>query len=287
MKITPLTANTFASDGGAMFGLVPKGIWQRLCTPDDKNLIPQRCNAWLIETDDGKKGLIETGCGDPQWFSEREREIHQLEETWLLPQSLKALGLRFEDIDFILLSHAHWDHAGGLMDPEGNPVFPNAEIFLRENEVLCALGRDPLLYKSYPEKIYETFQRLSDRVFPVPDDDPEVLPGIYMLPAAGHSEGQACIYFTEAELAGNEGKTISALFTGDNLPGKHHLRMVFQTAYDTYPLKTRAWKQQWLPRCAQDDVMLMFTHDPDVFGAWIDADEKHEYVVRDVYTGEA
>ena len=285
MKLTPLTANTFASDGGAMFGLVPKGIWQGLCPPDEKNMIRQRANAWLIETADGKKGLLESGCGDPAWFSERERSLHQLESEWLLARSLKTLGIAFEDIDFILLSHAHWDHAGGLMHPDGRPVFPNAEIFLREAEVNCVLGKDPLLYKSYPGKIQQSFKTLSHLIFPVPDDDPEVLPGIYMLPAPGHSEGQAGIFFSSTELTGREGKKLSALFTGDNCPSQHHLRMVFQSAYDTYPLKTRAWKQEWLPRCAADDILLLFTHDPECFGAWIREDPKHEFVVRETYGG--
>lgn len=287
MKITPLTSNTFASDGGAMFGLVPKGIWKRFCPPDDHNLIPQRANSWLIETDDGKKGLLESGCGNPDWYSERERALHHLEESWWLEQSLQRLEIKYEDIDFIVLSHAHWDHAGGLMDPEGNPVFPNAEIFLRQEEVECVLGEDPLLYKSYPPKIRETFKKLSPHIFPVPDDDPEMLPGLYLLPARGHSEGQAGIYFSSTEIAGRGEEKFSALFAGDNCPSQHHLRMVFQTAYDTYPLKTRAWKQKWLPRCAKDNLLLLFTHDPEAYGAWIVADEKHEYVVRELYTGES
>jgi len=284
MKITPLASNTFASDGGAMFGLVPKPIWQKVCPADEKNRIQQRANTWLIETDDGKIGLLEVGCGNPEWFSEREREQHQLEESWLLPKALKALGYEFSDIDFILLSHAHWDHAGGLMDPEGNPVFPNAEIFLREAEVECVRGKDPLLYKSYPEHIQNTFETLGHLIFPIPDDEPEFLPGIFLLPAPGHSEGQACIFFTETEVAGHKGKT-SAIFTGDNCPSQHHLRMVFQSAYDTYPLKTRAWKQQWFPRCDKDHTLLLFTHDPHAFGAWIKADPKKEFIVKDLYTG--
>ncbi len=286
MNLTPLTANTFLSDGGAMFGLVPKGIWSRMVEADEQNRIRQRAISLLIETEDGKRGLVETGCGDPVWFSDREREMSGLEEEWLLRQSLAEQNLGFEDIDFILLSHAHWDHAGGLTDPEGNPVFPNAEIFLRAAEVECATGGDPLLYKSYPPKIQAAFEQIGDRIFPVPDEDPEVLPGIYLLPAEGHTEGQACISFTRPTLSGCDREVAAAIFTGDNCPTQHHLRMVFQSAYDTYPLKTRAWKRTWFPRCAEEDLLLLFTHDAEAYGAWIQADPKKEYVVTDMYTGD-
>jgi len=284
MRLTPLAANTFASDGGAMFGLVPKALWSRRVTPDDTNCIAQRANVLLIEID-GKTGLVDTGCGDPDWFSDRERAHHQLEEQWLLPQSLAAHGLGFQDIDFILLSHAHWDHAGGLVTPDGKPTFPNAEVFLRAAEVDCATGGDPLLFKSYPETVRRAFDILGDRMFPVPDEEPEVLDGIYLLPAPGHTEGQAGIYFVEPELAGTDAAPRSALFAGDNCPTRHHLRMVFQTAYDTYPLKTRAWKREWLPRVANDHSLLLFTHDPDAFGVWIEADDREEFKVTELYTG--
>ena len=284
MKITPLVANTFASDGGAMFGLVPKALWQKKVTPDDTNCIAQRANVLLIETED-KVGLVDTGCGNPDWYSDRERTHHQLEESWLLPTSLKQAGKTFEDIDFILLSHAHWDHAGGLLTPEETPVFPNAEIFLRSKEAECVTGGDPLLYKSYPKNIQRTFEVLGDRIFSVPDDEPEILNGIYLLPAPGHTEGQAGIFFREPTLAGTDQQITSALFAGDNCPTQHHLRMVFQTAYDTYPLKTRAWKREWLPRIASDKTLLLFTHDSDTFGAWIKADERKEFVVTEAYPG--
>lgn len=284
MKLTPLTANTFRSDGGAMFGLVPKPLWNRLIDCDEHNRIPQRALSLLIETDDGKRGLLETGCGDPAWFSPRERQLHHLETHWHLPRSLERLGLGFDDIDFVLLSHAHWDHAGGLTDPRGTPTFPNADIFLRAAEIDCATGGDPLLYKSYPPKIQQAFADLGHRIYPVPDDDPEVFPGIYLLPAPGHTRGQACVFFTRPRLAGHDRPPPAALFTGDNCPTRHHLRMVFQSAYDTYPLQTRAWKRTWWPRCAEENLLLLFTHDPDVDGAWIQTDPKKEYQLTDTYT---
>ncbi len=289
MRLTPLTANTFRSDGGAMFGLVPKALWEKRCPAHGDNTIDQRANVILVETDDGKMGLVDTGCGDPEWYGERERELHGLESEWLLPQSLAALGLDFADIDWIVLTHAHWDHAGALTDPDGTPVFPNAAVYLRETELDSVLGGDPLLYKSYPPKVVQSFQGLSERIFPAADNTPGKAsgpaPGVTILPASGHTEGQACILFDAPRLAGSDAIPQLALFAGDNCPTQHHLRMVFQTAYDTFPLKTRAWKRSWLAKCAEEDILLLFSHDPELFGAWLHADPKHEFVISKPYAG--
>lgn len=260
-----------------MFGLVPKPLWEKRCPPGPDNAIPQRCNVLLIHHPNGSLGLVDTGCGDPAWYPQKARALHQLEPSWHLRQSLSDAQVDFADIDWVLLSHAHWDHAGALLTPDGAPVFPNATLHLRATEWALATGGDPLLYKSYPENIVRALQTLKHRVHLVEDDHPEVLPGIHMYPAVGHTDGQACICFAHPELPGQP-DCPAALFTGDNCPTQHHLRMVFQTAYDTQPLQTRAWKRYWFPRCAKERIPLLFTHDPDIYGAWIQPDPRQEYV---------
>jgi glyoxylase-like metal-dependent hydrolase (beta-lactamase superfamily II) len=279
MNVYPLVANHFLSDGGAMFGLVPKKLWSRICTADENNQIPQRTNVLLIEHPDAGWGLLDTGCGSPEAFSEKERTLHGLDDTWLLSEALKNQGLTFNDISWVVLTHAHWDHAGGLVLPDGSPAFPNAEIHLLQAELDLATGGDPLLYKSYPQSVTSALETLRDKLRPVQAAGTEILPGIRLESAAGHTAGQACIRVDHPVIRGDSANAPPALlFTGDNCPTRHHLRMVFQTAYDTFPLDTRAWKQKWFPICANEEIPLFFSHDADTFGAWIQPDPKHEFV---------
>lgn len=278
MHITPIAANRFLSDGGAMFGLVPKVIWQKRCPADGENFLIQRANSFLVRDNEGGLGLVDCGCGDPAGFSERERAMHGLEEDWLLRRSLTAAGVSFDEIQWVLLSHAHWDHAGGLRLPDGSPTFPNARILLRETELELALGGNPLLYKSYPAAVQESLTALRDRIVTVSDSGEEVLPGIRVFSGAGHTDGQACIVFESPRIEGETAEVPAAVFAGDNCPTQHHLRLVFQTAYDTFPLKTRAWKREWLPRIADEGRVLLFTHDPEAYGALIEPHPRDEFV---------
>lgn len=140
-SVTFLTASTFVSDGGAMFGLVPKPIWSKMVVPDQHNAIPQRGNSLLLRCSDGRLGLVETGCGNPSWFPKKERKHHGLPESWQLMDALAQADVSPAAIDFILLTHAHWDHAGGLFDPVSNKsVFPNATIYLHQHEYADAVG---------------------------------------------------------------------------------------------------------------------------------------------------
>jgi len=285
MFITPLPANQFVSDGGAMFGLVPKVLWQKRCPADAQNAIPQRANSFLVRDNEGGLGLVDCGCGDPADFPERERALHGLETEWLLRKSLAALGTAFDDINWVMLSHAHWDHAGGLLRPDGSPTFPKARLLLRATERDLVLGGDPLLFKSYPDRVKQALETLADRTGVFAGEGEEVLPGIRVYSGAGHTGGQACIVFEEPEVAGLPEKLPAAVFAGDNMPTRHHLRMVFQTAYDTWPLKTRAWKREWLPRIAKGGWALLFTHDPGAYGATIVEDPKEEFCVKTLLTG--
>ncbi len=262
-----------------MFGLVPKALWSRICPANEQNLIAQRANVLLIKHPEAGWGLLDTGCGSPDAFSEKERTLNGLDDRWLLETALHEKNLTFNDIAWVVLTHAHWDHAGGLLLPDGSPAFPKAAIHLFRTEYDLATGGNPLLYKSYPARIADGLRRLQPHIRPVTEPGTEIYPGIHLESAAGHTAGQACVRVDGPELPGHPDPAPPALlFTGDNCPTQHHLRMVFQTAYDTLPLETRAWKQRWFPECARKKIPLFFSHDADTFGAWIEPDPKREFV---------
>lgn len=290
MKVRPLIASRFVSDGGSMFGLVPKPIWAKLIPPDERNGIPQNANVLLVELDDGRRGLLDTGCGDPARFTDKELALHGMTRAWPLMDALQALGLSPESIDFVALTHLHWDHAGGAgtATAEGYATltFPNALHFIHEQEWADATSGDPLLYKSYPAETIAPLRQMPDaQRMLVRDDAPNILPGLRMLRSSGHTRGHCVIHVEHDGLevqhpnADEFGPVRHLMFTGDVCPTQHHLRMVFQTAYDTWPLDTRRWKQEWLARAARDGIALFFDHDPIDCAALIRADERKEFVV--------
>lgn len=280
MRIVPLVASRFRSDGGTMFGLVPRPLWAKRIPPDDRNRIPQNAHSLLVLLDDGRPGLIDTGCGSADRFSERELDLHGLGPGWPLAEALRRHRVAPEDIQFVVFTHLHWDHAGGALAPAsfGRALtFPNATHYIHELEWQDAVSGNPLLYKSYPTEIAQTLQGARRQL--VTDRDPDILPQIRLLRSGGHTRGH-CVVQLEGGLLEPAGEAAPAVFAGDVCPTRHHLRMVFQTSYDTYPLDTRAWKREWLPRLAREAGWLLFDHDPDIYGAQLAEDPREEFVVR-------
>jgi glyoxylase-like metal-dependent hydrolase (beta-lactamase superfamily II) len=280
IRITPLIATVFRSDGGTMFGLVPKAIWARKMPPDERNRIPQHAHSLLVELPDGRRALVDTGCGPATNFSEKEIDVHALGPGWPLMENLDRLGVTPAQIDLVLCTHLHWDHAGGVPAPGGGPAFPNATLCVHELEWRDAMSRDPLLFKSYPEDLMAKLREVPFRH--VSDDAPEIAPGLQLVRSSGHTRGHCAAVFRddlELVLPGGARRASFAVFAGDVCPMRMSLRMVYQTSYDTYPLETRAWKRTWLPKLVRKEGVLLFDHDPDLFGATIQEDPREEFAV--------
>ncbi|TAN35743.1 MAG: MBL fold metallo-hydrolase [Verrucomicrobia bacterium] len=287
MRITPIIASTMLSDGGTTYAVVPKPLWQKVTPPDEYNRIRHHARSWLVELDDGRRGLLDTGCGPADFFSEKERALHGLGPGWPLMEALARLGIAPEQIEFVVLSHLHWDHVGGASRflPGGGrvPAFPRAQHFVSRMEWEDATSGDPLFYKAYPQAILEPLRAHPELLRLVDDAAPDILPGIQLVRSSGHTRGHSVVVLRSERLelvdeAGGCGPAArEAVLASDVCPTRHHLRMVFQLSYDTYPLDTRRWKRAWLPRLAQERAVLLFDHDPEFYGGTIRPDEKLEF----------
>jgi glyoxylase-like metal-dependent hydrolase (beta-lactamase superfamily II) len=276
MILTPITASRFRADGGAMFGLVPKAIWSKRIPADARNTIAQNGTSILFQLPDGRKGIVDAGCGDPSDFSERYRILHGIpDEPWPLLGAIQDRGWTAEDIDFVVLTHLHWDHAGGVFKgTPRTPTFPNAVCFLHAEEWEDATRRDPLLHKAYPEELVCPLETLTEYQLRLCSGrETEILPGIFLEQSGGHTRGHCVVRFKHPDLhlqslRGGSVALLSeqAVFMADACPTRHHFRLVFQPAYDTYPLDSRRWKQRRLPEYAADGTLVLFDHDPEVYG---------------------
>jgi glyoxylase-like metal-dependent hydrolase (beta-lactamase superfamily II) len=253
LEIVPDTE--FRLDGGAMFGVVPRTLWSRVCPPDDQNRIRMNMNCVFIEA--GKERiLIETGIGD-KW-SEKYRAMYSINRKRSLGESLPAIaGVGPEEITIVVNTHLHFDHAGGntTWDTTGKavPQFPNARYFIAEAEVEHAESpteRDRASY--FPENWRPVQENGQLELKPA---SYEVVPGLTMETHAGHNRSMQCW-----RLAQN-GQTLFGF--ADLIPTRAHVPFAWVMGYDLYPVETVEAKKRLLPQAASEGWTCLFYHDPD------------------------
>jgi glyoxylase-like metal-dependent hydrolase (beta-lactamase superfamily II) len=245
---------TFRLDGGAMFGVIPKPLWEKKCPADERNRILLAMNILLIRAA-GKVMLVETGAGD-KWDAKR-REIYAIEteNANRLPRRLAAAGVEPEQIDIVLNTHLHFDHCGWNTRLEnGNtvPTFPNAEYIVQRGEFEHALApteRDRGSY--FPENILPMKATGQWRLL---DGPAEILPGIEVFVVPGHNANMQCVKITGG------GKTV--FFPADLVPTASHLGYPWIMGYDLFPLQTLENKKKWLPQAAREGWTVVFAHEP-------------------------
>ena len=253
MKIIPIETGNFKLDGGAMFGVVPKSIWQRNYPADENNMCSWALRCLLV--DDGKNVLlIDTGMGDKQ--DEKFLGYYFLHGESTLENSLKLNGYTFGDITHVLLTHLHFDHAGGAIKRNTNgdlvPSFPNAKYFISERQWNWANNPNNREKASF----------LPENILPIKEsgqlelltEEAEILPNINVRFYHGHTDGQA-IPFIKAD----NGKTV--VFMADLLPSHAHIPMPWVMAYDTRPLITLDEKKALFPEAIENNYILFFEHD--------------------------
>ena len=257
IEVRYLDGGNFWLDGGAMFGVVPKVFWEKKSPPDEKNRIRLRANSLLVRAH-GKTIVIETGNGT-KWDA-KQRAIYAVQDGDPLLDSLAQSGVQPRDVDLVIDTHLHFDHAGGNTRIENGravPTFPRARYVVQRGELEHAAApteRDRASY--FPDN----FQPISEAgLWDLTDGDQPILPGISVARIPGHNAGIQAVVLTGG------GKTLA--FVADLLPTRHHIPLPWIMAYDLYPLQTLETKRKWLPRMAKENWIVVFGHDPDVAAA--------------------
>ncbi len=276
--IHPLTSGAFALDGGAMFGSVPRALWERTNPADEANRIELTCRLLLIDDGSpagggtGRRILIDTGLGDK--LSAKEVRIFSVEQPeHALDAALKSAGFSCEQVTDVILTHLHFDHAGGATMAEGAeivPTFPNATYYVQQSQ--WQLANHPSL-KDRASYIPDNFLPLERHGrLEIIDGPGEIAPGVDILVGNGHTDGHQMVKVSSADE--------TAVFMGDTIPTAAHLRLPYIMGYDLRPLETLAEKQRLLAQAAAEGWWLFFDHDPDVCGVKVKPGDKDYEIVE-------
>jgi glyoxylase-like metal-dependent hydrolase (beta-lactamase superfamily II) len=264
-------------DGGAMFGVVPKPLWERRIPADERNRIPLALRCLLVEHDDGLV-LVDTGIGNKE--DEKFRGIYGVENEGQggrtqLEDALRGLGHGPDDIRWVINTHLHFDHAGGDMwrDPSGKitPAFPNARYVVQRGELEFARHTNERTAGSY---LAHNFNAVP---FTLLDGESEPLPGIRCLPTPGH------VPFHQSVLLESNGERLC--FLADLAPTSAHLPLPWIMGYDLEPLVTLESKRQLYRRAEGESWLLVFEHDPAIVAGRLGKDGKAFGLVDPVRRG--
>ncbi|MBA7691277.1 putative quorum-quenching lactonase YtnP [subsurface metagenome] len=254
-----------------MFGSVPRVLWERTNPADEANRIELACRHLLI--DDGQRRiLVDTGLGHK--LSEKEVRIFRIEQPeYALEAALGIAGFSREGVTDVILTHLHFDHAGGATMVEGGeivPTFPNATYYTQRAQ--WELANHPNL-KDRASFIPDNFLPLERHGrLEILDGPGEIAPGVEILVGDGHTDGHQMVKVT--------GREETAVFMGDTIPTTSHLRLPFIMGYDLRPLETLAEKQRLLAQAAAEGWWLFFDHDPEVAAVKVKVGDKDYEIVK-------
>jgi glyoxylase-like metal-dependent hydrolase (beta-lactamase superfamily II) len=259
-RLHALQAGGQKLDGGAMFGVVPRPLWERRIAPDERHRIPLGMRCLLVEHDAGPI-LIDTGVGnkeDAKFHGIYGIENAGAEGRTALEDGLRAVGMTPEDIVLVINTHLHFDHAGGnsWRTPNGEvlPTFPRARYVVQAGELAYAERPNERTAASYFPPNWAPV--VASGQLTVVSGETEVLPGVVLRPTPGHTPHHQSVLLT----SGGE----TACFLGDVVPTTHHLPLPWIMGYDVEPLVTLESKRQLLAEAEASGWLLVFEHDAAV-----------------------
>jgi glyoxylase-like metal-dependent hydrolase (beta-lactamase superfamily II) len=284
-ELTVCTDGTYLLDGGAMFGVVPKPLWQKRIAADAENRILLGLNTVVVRTG-SHTVLIETGIGNKQ--PPKMQQIHQNQA--LLPTSLAAAGIRPEEVDIVINTHLHFDHCGWntTLHPDGSvtPTFPNARYFAHAGEVAhghLQLDRDRVSYLSPNyDPLVESGQMalLDDAAIQA---DGTICPGISVELFPGHTANMMAVHIEPASLVESRpsgSHAPHACYIGDLIPTARHLDPTWVMGYDLDPLRCIEERKRFYSRAIPEQWLVLFTHDHQIPMARVVLNDKGKPVVE-------
>lgn len=277
LRVRPMMETFFGLDGGAMFGIIPRPLWSRTNPADENNRIEMACRCLLVEYAD-RRVLIDTGMGE-KW-SAKERNIYNIHGQDLgLRQALGELGLKRADIDDIILTHLHFDHAGGVsefVDGRGSvgageegavrATFGEARHWVQRRNWGWANSPSARDAGSYRRIDFAFFEEEGAPPLQLVDGVAEIMPGIEVLPVHGHTFGMQVVKIRTAA------QTFA--YVADLIPTTSHLRDPYVMGYDLQPLVTVEEKRAILYEAMREGWVLIFGHDPVTSFARVELDRR-------------
>ena len=253
LEVHLITDGHFSLDGGAMYGVIPKPLWEKATPPDARNRIRLSMNCLLVRTA-GQTVLIEAGAGDK--LDAKRNDIFGLGDPPRLLAQLAAHGVQPEDVSLVLNTHLHFDHCGWntrIVDGRLVPTFPNARY---------AVQRGELEWSGHPSE-RDRGSYMAENLTPITEagkwwlleGDGEVVPGIRVMRVPGHNRDMQCV-----RLDGG-GRTL--FLPVDLCPTRHHIATHWVMSYDLYPMQTMENKKKWLAEAARNNWQILFCHEPD------------------------
>lgn len=271
MQIGPYKISTFnfgflKLDGGAMFGSVPKLLWNKLIEADANNRIRLATRSLLLESTD-KKILIDVGCG--RKWNEKSQKIFEFEHS-----DQNTWPFKTDDITDIILTHLHFDHAGGIShisnDSKLEPTFPNSKLYVQKINFENALNPTAKEKASYLEENY-SIVREGNTTFT--NGTEEVLPGITVHRKDGHTIGQQIVEVADSKH--------TLIFPTDLMPTSHHIPLAYHMGYDTCATTVLKEKEELLENIVAKDAIVVFQHDPVFKAGKLTRDLKGRFCLKE------
>ena len=270
LELISLSDGFFRLDGGAMFGVVPRTLWEKRLPPDDSNRIPLGMRPLIVRGD--KTLLIDAGCGDK--MDAKSAAIYALDRRYHLDHSLAEAGLTPDDIDIVLASHLHFDHVGGFtaLANDGSivPRFPKAKYVATRAEWEDATHPHERNRASY---LPENFVPLKDAgVLTLVDDGAEIMPGVTYRKSGGHTPNHQVVMIESG------GRT--AVFPADMYPTTVHIPDPWIMGYDLHPMDTLSFKRAFAAEAVAREYLLFFEHEPSLAAGYLREKDGKRFVER-------